>query len=165
MTILDRFRLDGQVAVVTGAGRGIGAASAVALAEAGADVVISARTEDQLKETARLVEAAGGNARIVVADLNEVDEVRGLAAAAKEAFGRLDVVVNNVGGTMPRTYLDTSVGFLERAFHWNVGTAHALTTAAGPIMLENGGGSVVNIARVGGKAGRRGDPPSRARKG
>jgi 7-alpha-hydroxysteroid dehydrogenase len=156
MSILDRFRLDGQVAVVTGAGRGIGAASAVALAEAGADVVISARTEEQLKETAKQVEAAGRNAHLVVADLNETDEIRALAGAAKEAFGRLDVVVNNVGGTMPRTYLDTSVGFLERAFHWNVGTAHARTTAAVPIMLETGGGSVVNIASVVGKVAGRG---------
>jgi len=156
MTILDRFRVDGQVAVITGAGRGIGAASAVALAEAGADVVVSARTEEQLKETARLVEAAGGNAHIVVADLNEVDEVRGLAAAARDAFGRLDIVVNNVGGTMPRTYLDTSVGFLERAFHFNVSTAHALSTAAVPLMLENGGGSIVNIASVVGKVAGRG---------
>jgi 7-alpha-hydroxysteroid dehydrogenase len=156
MTILDRFRIDGQVAIVTGAGRGIGAASALALAEAGADVVVSARTEDQLKETARLVEAAGRNAHIVVADLNEVDEVRGLAEAAKAAFGRLDIVVNNVGGTMPRTYLDTSVGFLERAFHFNVSTAHALSTAAVPLMLETGGGSIVNIASVVGKVAGRG---------
>ena len=156
MTILDRFRIDGQVAIVTGAGRGIGAASALALAEAGADVVVSARTEDQLKETARLVEAAGRNAHVVVADLNEVDEVRGLAEAAKAAFGRLDIVVNNVGGTMPRTYLDTSVGFLERAFHFNVSTAHALSTAAVPLMLESGGGSIVNIASVVGKVAGRG---------
>jgi 7-alpha-hydroxysteroid dehydrogenase len=156
MTILDRFRIDGQVAVVTGAGRGIGAASALALAEAGADVVISARTEDQLKETARQVEAVGRQAHLVVADLNEVDQVRGLADAAKAAFGRLDIVVNNVGGTMPRTYLDTSVGFLERAFHFNVSTAHALSTSAVPIMLENGGGSIVNIASVVGKVAGRG---------
>jgi 7-alpha-hydroxysteroid dehydrogenase len=156
MSILDRFKLDGQVAVVTGAGRGIGAASAIALAEAGADVVISARTNDQLLETASLVEAAGRKAHIVVADLNEVDEVRNLAPAAKEAFGRIDVVVNNVGGTMPRTYLDTSVGFLERAFHFNVSTAHALTTSAVPIMLESGGGSVINIASVVGKVAGRG---------
>jgi 7-alpha-hydroxysteroid dehydrogenase len=156
MTILDRFRVEGQVAVVTGAGRGIGAASAVALAEAGADVVISARTEEQLKDVARRVEAAGRQAHLVVADLNETDEIRGLAGAAKDAFGRLDIVVNNVGGTMPRTYLDTSVGFLERAFHWNVSTAHALTVAAVPIMLENGGGSVVNIASVVGKITGRG---------
>ena len=156
MSILDRFRLDGRVAIVTGAGRGIGAASALALAEAGADVVVSARTEEQLKETARQVEAAGRQAHIVVADLNEIDEVRGLAAAAKDAFGRLDVVVNNVGGTMPRAFLDTSVGFLERAFHFNVSTAHALSTAAVPLMLEHGGGSIVNIASVVGKVAGRG---------
>jgi 7-alpha-hydroxysteroid dehydrogenase len=156
MSILDRFRVDGQVAVVTGAGRGIGAAAAVALAEAGADVVISARTEEQLKQTASRVEAAGQSAHLVVADLNEADEIQGLATAAKDAFGRLDIVVNNVGGTMPRNYLDTSVGYLERAFHWNVSTAHALTIAAVPVMLENGGGSVVNIASVIGKVAGRG---------
>jgi 7-alpha-hydroxysteroid dehydrogenase len=156
MTILDRFRVDGQVAVVTGAGRGIGAAAALALAEAGADVVISARTEQQLLETARAVEATGRQAHVVVADLNDVDQARGLAAAARAAFGRLDIVVNNVGGTMPRTYLDTSVGFLERAFHFNVSTAHALTTSAVPIMLQNGGGAVVNIASVVGKVAGRG---------
>lgn len=156
MTILDRFRVDGQVAVVTGAGRGIGAACAVALAEAGADVVISARTEEQLKEVATRIEAAGRSAHLVVADLNDVEQIRALAGAAEEAFGRLDIVVNNVGGTMPRTYLDTSVGFLERAFHWNVSTAHALTTAAVPIMLEHGRGAVVNIASVVGKVAGRG---------
>lgn len=156
MSILDRFRIDGQVAVVTGAGRGIGAASALALAEAGADVVISARTEEQLRDTAAAVEGAGRKAHVVVADLNEIDEVRALAAAAQEAFGRIDVVVNNVGGTMPRTYLDTSVGFLERAFHFNVSTAHALTTSAVPIMLETGGGAVINIASVVGKVAGRG---------
>ena len=156
MSILDRFHIDGQVAVITGAGRGIGAASAVALAEAGADVVISARTEEQLRDTAAAVEAVGRKAHVVVADLNEVDEVRALATAAQQAFGRIDILVNNVGGTMPRTYLDTSVGFLERAFHFNVSTAHALTTSAVPIMLETGGGSVINIASVVGKVAGRG---------
>jgi 7-alpha-hydroxysteroid dehydrogenase len=156
MSILDRFHIDGQVAVITGAGRGIGAASAVALAEAGADVVISARTEEQLRDTAAAVEAVGRKAYVVVADLNEIDEVRALAAAAQQAFGRIDILVNNVGGTMPRTYLDTSVGFLERAFHFNVSTAHALTTSAVPIMLETGGGSVINIASVVGKVAGRG---------
>ncbi|HEU5006252.1 MAG TPA: SDR family oxidoreductase [Jatrophihabitantaceae bacterium] len=156
MSILDRFHIDGQVAVITGAGRGIGAASAVALAEAGADVVISARTEEQLRDTAAAVEAVGRKAHVVVADLNEIDEVRALATAAQQAFGRIDILVNNVGGTMPRTYLDTSVGFLERAFHFNVSTAHALTTSAVPIMLETGGGSVINIASVVGKVAGRG---------
>jgi 7-alpha-hydroxysteroid dehydrogenase len=156
VSILDRFRIDDQVAIVTGAGRGIGAASAIALAEAGADVVISARTAEQLQETAAAVEAVGRKAHIVVADLNDEAAVRSLADAAREVFGRLDVVVNNVGGTMPRTYLDTSVGFLERAFHFNVSTAHALTTSSVPLMLENGGGSVINIASVVGKLAGRG---------
>ncbi len=156
MSILDRFTVTDQVAVVTGAGRGIGAAAALALAEAGADVVISARTEDQLREVAARIESVGRKAHVVAADLNDEAQIRALAGAAQAAFGRLDIVVNNVGGTMPRTYLDTSVGFLERAFHWNVSTAHALTTSAVPIMLENGGGAVVNIASVVGKVAGRG---------
>jgi 7-alpha-hydroxysteroid dehydrogenase len=156
MSILDRFRVDDKVAIVTGAGRGIGAGSAIALAEAGADIVVSARTEDELRATAAAIEAVGRKAHVVVADLNDEAAVRSLADAAREVFGRLDIVVNNVGGTMPRTYLDTSVGFLERAFHFNVSTAHALTTSSVPLMLENGGGSVINIASVVGKLAGRG---------
>jgi 7-alpha-hydroxysteroid dehydrogenase len=156
VSILDNFKVTDQVAVVTGAGRGIGAAAAIALAEAGADVVISSRTAEQLDDVKARIEALGRKAHVVAADLNDEEQIRALAGAAQSAFGRLDIVVNNVGGTMPRTYLDTSVGFLERAFHWNVSTAHALTTSAVPIMLENGGGSVINIASVVGKVAGRG---------
>ena len=155
--ILDRFRIDEQVAVVTGAGRGIGAATAVAFAEAGADVVISARTEDQLEAVAGRIEAAGRRAHIVTADLSDLDAVAGLAGAAKEAFGRLDIVVNNVGGSMPRAFLDTTPNAMTRAFEWNVSTAHALTRAAVPVMLENDGtGAVVNISSLSGRVGSRG---------
>jgi 7-alpha-hydroxysteroid dehydrogenase len=153
---VDRFTVTDQVAVVTGAGRGIGAATAIALAEAGADLVISARTEAQLEEVARAVADAGRRAHVVAADLSDEAAIRGLAAAAKEVFGRLDIVVNNVGGTMPCTYLDTSTKFLEDAFHFNVSTAHALTTSAVPVMLENGGGAVVNITSVMGRVPGRG---------
>ncbi|MDP9092316.1 MAG: SDR family oxidoreductase [Actinomycetota bacterium] len=156
MSVLDRYRVTDQVAVVTGAGRGIGAASALALAEAGADLVISARTAEDLQGVAARIEALGRKAHVVTADLNDEAQIRALADAAKQTFGRLDIVVNNVGGTTPRTYLQTSVGFLERAFHFNVSTAHALTTSAVPIMLETGGGSIVNIASVVGKVAGRG---------
>jgi 7-alpha-hydroxysteroid dehydrogenase len=154
--VLDRFRLDDRVAIITGAGRGIGAASALALAEAGADVVISARTEDQLKEIATQVEKLGRRAVVVPADLNDLDQVAALATAAKDELGRIDVVVNNVGGTMPRPFLDTSPRFLEEAFHFNVATAHALNRAAVPIMLETDGGSIVNISSVMGRVSGRG---------
>jgi len=154
--ILDRFRLDDQVAVVTGAGRGIGAATAIALAEAGADVVISARTAEQLDEVAAKVTAAGRRAVAVPANLNDLDAVAALVDHARDAFGRLDLVVNNVGGTMPQAFMETSPKTLEAAFHFNVATAHTLLQAAVPLMLEGGGGSAVNISSAMGRMADRG---------
>jgi 7-alpha-hydroxysteroid dehydrogenase len=144
--ILDRFRLDDRAAVVTGAGRGIGAATAVALAEAGADVLVSARTGPELRQVAARIEAAGRRAVVLPADLSDLDTVAGLAQAAVDAFGRLDVVVNNVGGALPRPFLDTTYEHLAEAFAFNVGTTHALTRAAVPHLLATGGGAVVNIS-------------------
>lgn len=154
--VLERFRLDGQVAVVTGAGRGIGAATALALAEAGADVALSARTEDQLRAVATAVEQLGRRAVVVTADLADLAAVAALADTAVRELGRLDVVVNNVGGTMPRAFLETSPRFLAEAFHFNVSTAHALTRAAVPHLLASGGGSVIGISSVMGRLAGRG---------
>ena len=156
--ILDRFRVTDRVAVVTGAGRGIGAAAALALAEAGADVVISARTEDELAKVAREVEAAGRRAVTVPADLSDLDAVAGLADAAVEAFGRLDIVVNNLGGAMPRPFLATKPRHLANAFGFNVATAHSLTAAAVPHLLNSPDqvGAVINISSVVGRVAGRG---------
>jgi 7-alpha-hydroxysteroid dehydrogenase len=155
--ILDRFRLDDKVAVITGAGRGLGAAIAVAFAEAGADVVIAARTQSQLEEVAEQVRATGQRAHIVTADLSHPEETAKLARQAVEAFGKLDIVVNNVGGSMPNTLLTTSTKELKDAFTFNVGTAHALTVAAVPLMLEHsGGGSIINITSTMGRLAGRG---------
>lgn len=152
----DRFRLTDQVAIITGAGRGIGAATALALAEAGADVVLSARTGDQLDQVAEQVRRAGRRALVVPADLADLDAVAGLATAAEQEFGRIDLVVNNVGGTMPKAFLDTTARDLESAFHFNVTTAHVLTRAAVPLMLAGGGGSVVSMCSVMGRLPGRG---------
>jgi 7-alpha-hydroxysteroid dehydrogenase len=171
--ILDRFRVTDRVAVVTGAGRGIGAATAVALAQAGADVVISARTEDELAKVAQQIEAAGRRALVVPADLSDLDAAAGLAAAAVDAFGRLDIVVNNVGGAMPRPFLATAPRHLAAAFQFNVAIAHSLTQAAVPHLLASGAvggagegrppaetfecaGAVVNISSVLGRVAGRG---------
>ncbi|WP_102143309.1 SDR family oxidoreductase [Mycobacterium hubeiense] len=155
--ILDRFRLDDHVAIVTGAGRGLGAAMALAFAEVGADVVIASRTRSQLEEVAEQVKATGRKAHIVVADLAHPEDTAKLASEAVEAFGRLDVVVNNVGGTMPNALLNTSTKDLRDAFTFNVSTAHALTTAAVPLMLEHSGaGSIINITSTMGRLAGRG---------
>jgi 7-alpha-hydroxysteroid dehydrogenase len=156
--IIDRFRVTDRVAVVTGAGRGIGAAAALALAEAGADVLISARTEDELAKVAREVEAAGRRAVAVPADLSDLDAVAGLADAAVAAFGRLDIVVNNLGGAMPRPFLATKPRHLAGAFGFNVGTAHSLTAAAVPHLLNSPdrAGAVINISSVVGRVAGRG---------
>lgn len=158
--ILDRFRLDGQAAVVTGAGRGIGAATAVALAEAGADVLVSARTARDLEQVADRISRIGRRAVVVTADLADLDAVGSLAQAAYDAFGRLDLVVNNVGGTIPNTLLDTDPAYLEEAFRFNVTTAHALTRAAVPLMLRDlppgSTRSVVNISSTMGRLAGRG---------
>src|SRR5947209_1530255 len=176
--ILDRFRVTGQAAVVTGAGRGIGAATAIALAQAGADVLISARTEDQLAKVAREIETAGRRAVVVPADLSDLDAAADLAGAAAEAFGRLDIVVNNVGGALPRPFLATKPHHLADAFQFNVGIAHRLTQAAVPCLLASrpeagrdggtsgdaaageaagrGQGVVINISSVMGRVAGRG---------
>jgi 7-alpha-hydroxysteroid dehydrogenase len=155
-SMAERFQLDGRAAIVTGAGRGIGAACAVALAQMGADVVISARSAEQLAGVVASVEELGRRAVAVPADLSDLDAVPALAAAAVEAFGRIDIVVNNVGGTTPRPFMDSSVGFMARAFSFNVLTAHALTQAAVPTMLAGDGGSIVNISSAMGRLAGRG---------
>ncbi|MPY96426.1 MAG: SDR family oxidoreductase [Actinophytocola sp.] len=154
--ILDRFRLDGQAAIVTGAGRGIGAATALALAEAGADVALSARTESQLDDVAGKITALGRKAVVVPADLSDLDAIAALAETAHSELGRVDIVVNNVGGAMPNAFLTTKPDDVKDAFHFNVATAHTLTQAAVPKMLETGGGSVVAVSSVVGRVSGRG---------
>jgi 7-alpha-hydroxysteroid dehydrogenase len=154
--ILDLFRLDGKVAIVTAAGRGIGARIATAFAEVGADVVIGARSEDQLADVAKQVEALGRKAVVVPGDLGSREGMAKLVDAAMSELGRIDIVVNNAGGTMPMSFMDTSERAFEEALRWNVTTAFNLTQLAVPHMLASGGGSVINIASVAGSFSSRG---------
>ena len=130
---------------------------ALAFAEAGADVLIASRTESELQAVAEQIESAGRRAHIVVGDLAHPETTAELAGKAVEAFGKLDIVVNNVGGTMPNTLLTTSVKDMKDAFAFNVLTAHALTVAAVPLMLEHsGGGNIINITSTMGRLAGRG---------
>ncbi|TML89530.1 MAG: SDR family oxidoreductase [Actinobacteria bacterium] len=154
--VLDQFMLTDRVAVVTGAGRGIGAAVARTFAAAGADVVIASRTKDQLDEVAADVRAAGRRAVVVPCDVSETANLEELVDRAMAELGRIDVVVNNAGGTSPRPFLDTSERMFERAFHFNVTTAFALSKLAVPHMLAGDGGSIVNIGSAIGRLRDRG---------
>lgn len=144
--ILDMFRLNGRVAIITGAGRGIGAAIATAFAEVGADVVIGSRTEEQLRDVAATVKKAGRRAGVVTGDLSTRAGLEKLVQCALDEFGRLDVVVNNVGGSLPMPFLNTTEEHFNEALLWNVTTAFNLTQLAVPHMLKQGAGSVINIA-------------------
>ncbi len=154
--ITDHFLVTDQVAIVTGAGRGIGRACALALAEAGADVVISARSADDLAAVADEIRSFGRRAVVVAGDLSDLDVLPTLVTAAVDQLGGVDIVVNNVGGSFPRPLLETSSKMFEKAFHFNVTTALELSKAAIPHMLERGGGSIVNISSVIGRLSDRG---------
>ena len=154
--LLDRFRLDGRVALVTGAGRGIGAGSARALAEAGADVALTARTPEQLEQVAEEIRGLGRRGLGVPGDVNDLEQLNRFVDEVMREFERIDIVVNNAGGTMPAPFPDTTVRAFEAAFHFNVTTAFALTQAALPHLLTSGDGAVVNISSAMGRLRDRG---------
>lgn len=145
--ILDRFKLTDRVAIVTGAGKGIGRGIALAFAEAGADVVCAARTQADLDATADAVRERGRRALTVVTDVMKTADLEALVVATLAEFGRIDLLVNNAGGTGPRSALDTSERMFERALRFNVTQAFLLIQAAVPRMVESaGGGAIVNIS-------------------
>jgi 7-alpha-hydroxysteroid dehydrogenase len=149
--LLDRFRLTDRVALVTGAGRGIGAGVALAFAEVGADVVCAARTPEQIEATAAGVQAFGRRALAVPCDVTDRAQLDALVARALDTFGRIDVLVNNAGGYPPRPALETSARAFEEAFHFNVTSAFVLSRLVVRHMLERDGGAIVNISSAAGR--------------
>lgn len=146
------FALDGRAATVTGAASGIGRETAVVLARAGANVVISDIDATGLEETARLVEQAGGSAEAVVANVAVRAEIDALAQRAIARFGQIDIWVNCAGTILSRPLLDTTEDDLERIVSINLKGVYWGCVAAGRAMRANGGGSIVNISSGGGES-------------
>jgi NAD(P)-dependent dehydrogenase (short-subunit alcohol dehydrogenase family) len=144
--ITDLFRLDGKVAIVTGASSGLGVAFAQGLAEAGADVALGARRVDRLAETAGLVEAAGRKALSVATDVADPASCQALVDAAMETFGRVDVLVNNAGvGTAVPATRETPEQF-RGVIDVNLNGCYWMAQACGRVMQP--GSSIVNISSV-----------------
>ena len=156
MGLLDRFRLTDRVALVTGAGRGIGQAIALAFAEVGADVVCAARTETEIETTAARVRGFGRRALPVRCDVTDPAQLEEVVGRTMADFGRIDLLVNNAGGFPPMPFLDTDLPSWEWCLRFNLTSAFLLTRACLPHMLARDGGAVLNISSAAGRIVRKG---------
>jgi 7-alpha-hydroxysteroid dehydrogenase len=156
VALIDRFRLDGRVALVTGAGRGIGQAIALAFAEQGADVVVSARTESEIEATAATAHRFGRRALALPCDVTDAAQLEALVAQTLAELGRLDLLVNNAGGFPPMAFLDTDPPSWDWCFKFNLTSAYVLTRTCLPHLLERDGGAVLNISSAAGRIVQKG---------
>ena len=152
MSVLEKFGLSGKVAVITGAGKGIGAEIARVFAGAGADIVLASRTQSDLDKVAQEITALGRRALVVPTDVMEFEQLQQLADRAIAEFGRIDILVNNTGGFPPKPASHTSARQFEEAFRFNVSSAFELSRICAPLMVsEAGSGAILNISSVAGQ--------------
>lgn len=153
MTI-ERFSLEGKVAIVTGASRGIGRAIAIGFAEAGADVAVAARSESDLETLAKEIDAAGRRALPIVTDVTDRTQIENLVERTVDELGRLDILVNNAGGTR---FMSSLTGIRpdgwDKVLALNLDSVFHATQLAAQKMADAGGGSIIQIASVAGIEG------------
>lgn len=143
---MEQFQLDGQVAIVTGAGQGVGEGIASVLAEAGATVVGTARTESDIVDTITNIEQKGGKGLAIVADALRREDSKRVVDTTIAEFGRIDILVNNVGGSSYARFLDITDEDFQHTFEWCVTSAFMMSQLVAPHMLEAGRGNIVNIS-------------------
>jgi NAD(P)-dependent dehydrogenase (short-subunit alcohol dehydrogenase family) len=140
--------LTDKVAIVTGAGKGIGKAIALGLARSGAKVVVAARTDPEIRGVADEIISYDGEAIAKTTDLMQSDQIDGLVEAAVNAFGRIDILVNNAARSFFRPLMDLREDGFDKIFGTNVKATFLLSRAAAKVMMQHGGGRIVNITSV-----------------
>jgi NAD(P)-dependent dehydrogenase (short-subunit alcohol dehydrogenase family) len=151
-TVLDKFRLDGKRAMITGGGRGLGKEMAIALAEAGADIVLVGRGLESLKATAAIIEARGRETQTIVADMSDADQCEAACRDANAA-GPLDILINNVGGrNLNIPIMSTSLEQWNQGLALNLTHYFLATKYIGAGMIERGrGGRIINVGSISGQ--------------
>jgi 7-alpha-hydroxysteroid dehydrogenase len=148
LTTSSLFSLNGQVAIVTGAGKGIGRACALTLAQAGADVALTARTQADLEKVAAEIRAMGRRAIVVAGDISQEATMDTLVAETIKSFGKITILINNAGGAGPNSPLKMGGNDFSAVLAWNVTPAYMMIQKTAKAMREAGGGAVVNISSV-----------------
>lgn len=151
MNLMDKFRLDGKVALVTGASRGIGRAAAIGFADAGAMVILCSRKLTDLEKVANEIIKKGGKAHPLAVHAGRMDEISNLIKNVEATFGRLDILVNNAG-TNPAmaSILDADERLWDSIVNLNLKGLYFLSQGAARIMKNHGSGSIINVASVDG---------------
>jgi NAD(P)-dependent dehydrogenase (short-subunit alcohol dehydrogenase family) len=146
---LDQFNLTGKVALVTGGSKGLGKAMARGLAQAGADIVISSRTESELRKALdEILSGTGRKGKYLVADMSKRDDVKKLANNAIEAFGRIDILINNAGSNKPQAIDQIDDATWDNIIELNLSSVMALTRALVPQMKERKWGRIIHISSI-----------------
>lgn len=154
MNTLDLFRLDGKTAIVTGGGRGLGSYMAAALSDAGANVVLCSRKVEPLEEVREEIEASGGKALALACDVTKVEDVEYVVSSAEEAFGSIDVLVNNSGATWGAPPTQMPPEKFDQVMAVNVRGTFLMSQSVGRRMIEReSGGTMINISSLAGLVG------------
>ena len=154
------MRFDGKVALVTGAARGIGQAIALALANEGADVIVADVDLDRAQQIAQEIEGLGRQAKAVPADVSDRKAVQRLVSEAVSLFGRVDILVNNAGIIRRGSFLEHDPEEWDKVLQVNLGGTFNCTREVVPLMIEQGGGKIINVSSVVGKVGDIASAPS-----
>lgn len=162
---MDLFSLEQKVAIVTGAGRGIGRSVAIGLADAGAKVVVCSRTESELLTLQQEIMEKGGECSVVTCDVEHAEQVQHVIDVTKEKYGKIDILINNAGITKKVPAKDLALDDFKKIINVNLTSVFLFAQLTGRVMIEQGFGSIINVSSVASEQGLNGSVAYAASKG